>query len=98
LSKVRGDAVVGEIATRIEQGLLGAAAAKKGAAGSFAYRRQMVPGAMAGWRYSLRLATAPAEEDWMVVQLPRVLSPLYLALRPLRLLRKYGAAGKTAGN
>ena len=45
-----------------------------------------------GWRYSLRLAMIPAEEDWEMVQLPGALAPLYLALRPLRLLHKYGWA------
>jgi hypothetical protein len=52
----------------------------------------MVQGMLAGWRYSLRLATVPAEEDWEMVQLPGPLAPLYLALRPLRLLHKYGWA------
>lgn len=54
------------------------------------FRRRMVPGILAGWRYSLRLAVIPAEEDWEMVQLPGPLAPLYLALRPLRLLHKYG--------
>jgi hypothetical protein len=56
------------------------------------FRRRMVRGTLAGWRYSLRLAVIPAEEDWEMVQLPRLLAPLYLALRPLRLLAKYGWA------
>ena len=56
------------------------------------FRRRMVRGILAGWRYSLRLAVIPAEEDWEMVQLPRLLAPLYLALRPLRLLAKYGWA------
>jgi hypothetical protein len=38
------------------------------------------------------LAVIPAEEDWQMVQLPAPLAPLYLALRPLRLLHKYGLA------
>ena len=56
------------------------------------FRRRMVRGVLAGWRYSLRLAVIPAEEDWEMIQLPRLLAPLYLALRPLRLLAKYGWA------
>jgi hypothetical protein len=43
-----------------------------------------------GIGYVLRLATAPTEEDWSQVQLKGPLSPLYAALRPFRLLRKYG--------
>ena len=40
--------------------------------------------------YFLRLAMTPTEQDWLWVPLPAFLSPLYYALRPLRLLRKYG--------
>jgi hypothetical protein len=32
----------------------------------------------------------PADEDWEFVKLPPALAPLYVALRPMRLLRKYG--------
>jgi hypothetical protein len=60
--------------------------------GRLQFRRRMVRGALAGWRYSLRLAMIPAEEDWEMVQLPGPLAPLYLVLRPLRLLQKYGWA------
>jgi Uncharacterised nucleotidyltransferase len=59
---------------------------------AFRFRRKLVPGAIASWRYGLRLATAPAEEDWRMLRLPRALSPFYAVLRPLRLLRKYGGA------
>ena len=58
----------------------------------FQFRRQMIAGALDGWRYSMRLAMAPAEEDWEMMRLPRPLAPLYIALRPLRLLQKYGWA------
>ena len=58
----------------------------------FQFRRRMIAGALDGWRYSMRLAMAPAEEDWEMMRLPRPLAPLYIALRPLRLLQKYGWA------
>jgi hypothetical protein len=58
----------------------------------FQFRRRMIAGALDGWRYSMRLAMAPAEEDWEMMRLPRPLTPLYIALRPLRLLQKYGWA------
>jgi hypothetical protein len=50
----------------------------------------MLAGKRAGWAYSLRLALAPAQDDWLELHLPRPLTPLYVLLRPLRLLRKYG--------
>jgi len=55
----------------------------------FHFRRHLVTGLTEGWRYSLRLALAPAEDDWMMMRLPRALAPMYMVLRPLRLLRKY---------
>jgi hypothetical protein len=63
------------------------------AAARFQYRRRMVDGTLAGWRYSMRLAVQPADEDGAMTRLPRALAPLYAVLRPLRLLRKYGSLG-----
>ena len=59
------------------------------AAERFTFRRRCVPGYFAGWRYALRLTTAPAQDDLEMVRLPRYLQPLYTLLRPLRLLWKY---------
>ena len=89
-ARVRGDVVAASMASEIEHRLLGRKEAPLGAGEILRFRRRMVEGTVAGWRYFLRLATIPAEEDWLMVRLPRPLSPLYVALRPLRLLRKYG--------
>jgi hypothetical protein len=62
----------------------------------FEVRRRLVPGFLAGWRYAARLTMAPAEEDWRMVRLPRALAPLYILLRPFRLMRKYGRAREAA--
>ena len=59
------------------------------AAGAFHFRRRL-----GGWRYATRLATAPAQEDTAMVRLPKALAPLYVAIRPLRLLAKYGFSAK----
>jgi hypothetical protein len=67
-----------------------------GAAGRWSYRRRMVSGFGEGWRYALRLSVVPAEEDWLMMRLPKALAPLYIALRPLRLIRKYGWARRPA--
>jgi hypothetical protein len=90
LSRVRGDRVAASVASEVIQRLLRREQRRFDAAGRFRFRRRMVQGALAGWRYSIRLAVIPAEEDWLMVRLPRPLAPLYVALRPLRLLRKYG--------
>lgn len=91
-ARVDGDATGLAVAKQIESRLLAKEVSGRSAAQSFRYRRQMVPGALGSWRYGLRLATAPAEEDWNMVPLPRVLSPLYVVLRPFRLFRKYGVS------
>lgn len=88
-ARVRGDGVAGQIAAELGQRLLLRDPPPLSAAARFRLRRQMVPGALAGSRYALRLATAPSEEDWEMVHLPGALAPLYIALRPIRLLQKY---------
>jgi hypothetical protein len=90
-SRIRKDRAVDRISAQIVARLLSGTPPALGARATFAYRRQMVAGAWDGWRYMMRLATAPAAEDWHAVRLPRPLAPIYAALRPLRLLRKYSA-------
>jgi hypothetical protein len=89
-TRVKSDHVAAELAAQIEQRLLSRELPPLSVSGRFRFRRRMVPGAFDGWRYALRLATVPAEEDWEMVRLPGPLALLYIALRPLRLLRKYG--------
>ncbi len=88
--RVVRDAVALSIAEQMRNRLLGKSSLPPGARASFAYRCRMVPSSIAGFRYAMRLATAPAAEDWHCFRLPRPLAPLYAALRPFRLLRKYG--------
>jgi hypothetical protein len=90
------DATVATVAGEVEKRLLSREFLPLDAAQRFHIRRRLVPGAVAGWRYAIRLAVVPAEEDWMMVQLPAKLTPLYIALRPLRLLRKYSWSGRRA--
>jgi len=96
LARVRADAAAEAIAAEVERRLLTRTRVELGGAGRFHFRRHMLGGAVAGWRYSLRLATVPSEDDWSMVKLPNALAPLYIALRPLRLLRKYGVSDETA--
>jgi hypothetical protein len=90
VARMEADPAVAPLVARVKQNLLGRNSRPFGAGARFNFRRRMVPGLAAGWRYSLRLALAPAEEDWLTLRLPRALTPLYIVLRPLRLLRKYG--------
>jgi hypothetical protein len=92
--RTKADAVAATIAGEVQQRLLSREFPVLDAKGRLQFRRRMVPGAIAGWRYAFRLAVVPAEEDWLMMRLPVPLAPLYIALRPLRLLRKYGWAGR----
>jgi hypothetical protein len=90
--RVRDDAEALALAREVGERTLSRNLSGVSAGKRMRFRRRMVRGMLAGWRYSLRLAVIPAEEDWEMIQLPRLLAPLYLALRPLRLLAKYGWA------
>lgn len=89
--RAESDPVAVSIAQQIERAHLSREWPQLGAAWRFHYRRKMLPKALDGWRYAARLTLLPADEDyWGTVRLPRGLAPLYVALRPFRLLRKYG--------
>jgi hypothetical protein len=96
LQSASSDAAVAAVAGEVERRLLSREVIPVDAAGRFHFRRRLVPGAVAGWRYAIRLAVVPAEEDWLMVRLPAQLAPLYTVLRPLRLLRKYGWTSRRA--
>jgi hypothetical protein len=95
-ARVQADRVAGEVAAEVHQRLLGRPFRTLDAAGRFSFRRRMLAGKIDGWRYAMRLAVVPSEDDWQMMRLPRALAPLYVALRPLRLLQKYGWAGRRA--
>ena len=90
---LRSDPVANSIASKIEHRILARSPGELGAIARFHLRRHMLEGPWEGWRYSLRLATQPSDDDWSTMPLPPRLTPLYVALRPLRLLGKYGVAG-----
>jgi hypothetical protein len=92
-ARVRSDSTAVAIATEVERWHLRREWPELGAAARFSFRRRTVAGLFSGWRYSMRLATLPAEDDGAMMRLPRPLAPLYVLLRPLRLLRKYGSSG-----
>lgn len=97
-ARVKEDRVASALASEVTRRLLSREQTAFGSAGRFSFRRRMLNNALAGWRYSIRLAVVPAEEDWEMVRLPGRLAPLYVALRPLRLLRKYGWTGDSHGS
>jgi hypothetical protein len=93
VARVGRDRVAGSIAYEVQQRLLSRKWPSMDAAGRFRFRRRMMKGSLAGWGYAARLTIVPSEDDWSTMSLPGWLVPLYIALRPLRLLRKYGLGG-----
>jgi len=93
-ARVQADRVAGQVAAEVRQRLLIRPFRTLDAAGRFHFRRRMLAGKFDGWRYAMRLAVVPSEDDWQMMRLPPALAPLYVALRPLRLLQKYGWAGR----
>lgn len=94
--RVQADQVATNLASGITHRLMMREHRSLDAPGRFNFRRRMLPGTLEGWRYAVRLSVVPAEEDWQMMRLPGPLAPLYIALRPFRLLRKYGWAGRRA--
>jgi hypothetical protein len=58
------------------------------------FRIQLRDGIGQGLRHTWRLAISPTESDRQKVRLPRWLAPLYMLVRPWRLLREYGSGLK----
>ncbi|MGB8521662.1 MAG: nucleotidyltransferase family protein [Candidatus Acidiferrales bacterium] len=94
--RVQADPAATDVASEIANRLMSLNYRSLDAPGRFNFRRRMLPGTFEGWRYAMRLSVVPAEEDWQMMRLPGPLAPLYIALRPLRLLRKYGWASRRA--
>ena len=92
-ARVQSDSVASRVASDVAQRHFARESPERDAAARFNYRRRMIAGRLSGWRYSMRLATEPADEDGQMMHLPRPLVPLYAVLRPFRLLRKYAASG-----
>jgi len=88
--RIEADRRASDVASEILTRLMSRKYRPLDAAGRFNFRRRMLPETLAGWRYATRLSVIPSEDDWEMVRLPGLLSPLYIALRPLRLLQKYG--------
>ncbi|HYL46780.1 MAG TPA: nucleotidyltransferase family protein [Candidatus Limnocylindrales bacterium] len=91
---VRADSVACQVAERLKRHLLARDPQPSRAGERLRFRRQMVQGYFDGWRYAARLALAPAEEDWESLRAPGRWRPFYSALRPLRLLRRFGPSSR----
>jgi hypothetical protein len=85
--EIRADRAVGNLVQQARDRFVGTADIRPGPVRRFRMRVQMSGGGFGGARYALRLTATPTEEDWEKLRLPKVFSPLYAVLRPLRILR-----------
>jgi len=90
LRRVQADPAVRLLGDHVHRQLSCGAGETPGVTRRAMFRLRMRGGFWTAISYLLRLATAPTEEDWSHVRLKGPFSPLYAALRPFRLLRKYG--------
>jgi hypothetical protein len=87
---IEGDAQIGRLGSRIEDRLAGEDRTVLSAPQRLLFRLGSHESLGVGIRQCLRTATSPTEEDRQAWRLPDWAAPLYLALRPWRLLREHG--------
>ncbi len=90
LERAQRDAAVRWLAEKVRAQFEGNADASPGVVPRSLFRLRSSDGIWQGMRQLLRLALSPTEHDRHTTRLPRFLAPLYVLLRPWRLLREYG--------
>jgi putative nucleotidyltransferase-like protein len=88
------DRVIGELAEKVGEQFAGISTPAAGAVPRALLRIRMRDGIGQGLRHTWRLALSPTESDRQKVSLPLWLAPLYMLVRPWRLLREYGSGLK----
>ena len=94
LEEIRRDRIVQELAEKIYKQYEDISDPSAGVLPRAVFRLRSRDGIGQGLRHMLRLAMSPTESDRQTVHLPRWLTPLYMLLRPWRLLREYGSGLK----
>ena len=88
------DRAIRELAEKVGEQYAEISSPAVGAVPRALLRIQMRDGIAQGLRHTLRLALSPTESDRRRVSLPLWLTPLYVLVRPWRLLREYGSGLK----
>lgn len=94
LEEIARDHAVPGLAAKVYTQYAGTSDTSGGVLPRAAFRVRSRDGIGQGLRHTLRLAMSPTESDRQIVRLPRWLAPLYVLVRPFRLLREYGAGLK----
>jgi hypothetical protein len=90
LEEIGRDRMVGDLANKVYGQYAGDGDPGAGVLPRASFRFHSRDGIGQGLRHTLRLAFSPTESDRQTVRLPRWLAPLYIFVRPWRLLREYG--------
>ncbi|HXP79466.1 MAG TPA: nucleotidyltransferase family protein [Verrucomicrobiae bacterium] len=94
LEEIARDRTVQELAEKVYEQYAGISDPGAGVLPRALFRVRLRDGIGQGLRHTLRLAMSPTESDRQTVRLPGWLTPLYMLVRPYRLLREYGAGLK----
>ena len=94
LRAATGDSQVPRLATQVLEQYDGASSARPGVWSRTSFRLRSRDRFWKGLRHTVRLGISPTESDREMVRLPRLLAPLYIFVRPWRLLREYGWSSK----
>ena len=94
LEEICRDRMVQELAEKVYEQYAGISDPSAGVLPRAVFRFRLRDGIGQGLRHTLRLAMSPTESDRQTVRLPRWLTPLYMLVRPWRLLREYGLGSK----
>ena len=98
LEEICRDRTVQDLAEKVYEQYAGISDPGAGVLHRVAFRYRCRDGIGQGLRHTLRLAMSPTESDRQIVRLPRWLTPLYMFVRPWRLLREYGSGLETSMN
>ena len=94
LEEIGRDRAVRDLAEKVYHQYAGVSDPSAGVLPRALFRFRLRDGIGQALRHTLRLAMSPTESDRQTVRLPRWLSPLYMLVRPWRLLREYGSGLK----
>jgi hypothetical protein len=90
LAAIRKDSGIDPLFRRVQALLLEPTGVGPSAPQRLSFRLRSYENRMQGFRQCVRLMVGITEEDWKSSALPAWLAPVYVALRPVRLLRKHG--------
>jgi Uncharacterised nucleotidyltransferase len=94
LEEISRDSTVQALAEKLYEQYTGISDPSAGVMSRAVFRFRLRDGIGQALRHTLRLAMSPTESDRQMVRLPRWLTPLYVFVRPWRLLREYGLGSK----